>query len=234
MGIKEDLYFLARKIGGHRLPVSLKQPVGDFLISYKGPNEKVPFFKKRVEFVTSLVEKTIDLDGPLVECGVFRGVTLMAIAKKLKELGSDKIIYGIDAFDSFPYDDNDFPFEQQKTLKKKFTKNKGAQIPTINEIQNKLDEQKLDNVKLIKGLVEDILPTLNEKHFSFVNIDVDSYKATKFCTEFFKEKMSKNGVIFLDDYNEPGWPGATQAANEVLDKSSIITLSHVQAYWINQ
>ena len=39
MGIKENLYFLGRRLGGHRLPRTIKQPVGNFFISYKGTSE---------------------------------------------------------------------------------------------------------------------------------------------------------------------------------------------------
>lgn len=231
MGIKDNAYFLARKLGAHRLPKSFKKPVGDFLIGYSGKDEKVPFFQKRVEFVAELVEKAVRYDGSLAECGVFRGVTTAAIGRKLKELKSDKTLYGIDYFDVFPYDDNDFPFEQEKIIRKKFTQNKGEKIPSIQEIQAKMDSQNLDNVKLIKGLVEDVLPTLPDQKFCFVNVDVDSYRATKFCLEYFKPKMSEGGIIFLDDYNEPGWPGATKAADEILGKKDIRPLRHVQAYW---
>jgi len=232
MNIKSELFFLLRKMGGHRLPEPVKNKVGNFLILDK--NNKATFFEERRHVVSSLMEKTLHLDGDVIECGVFEGDTTMVMAEKLKELGSNKIIFGVDAFDAFPFDDNDYPFEQQGVIKKKFSKAKGIQIPSIEEVQKKLDEKKLGNIILKKGLVENVLPTLRDKKFCFAIVDVNSYLATKQCIEFLKDRITKGGIMFLDDYNQVGWPGATKAANEILGKQSIITLEHVQAYWINK
>lgn len=49
------------------------------------------------------------LEGDIVEAGVFQGKSLLATALMLKELGSDKKVYGFDSFQGFPpiYHDND-------------------------------------------------------------------------------------------------------------------------------
>ena len=47
--------------------------------------------------------------GDIVEAGVFRGNNLLALGLLLKELGSDKTVYGFDTFSGFPdvYGEND-------------------------------------------------------------------------------------------------------------------------------
>lgn len=42
------------------------------------------------------------VEGDIVEAGVFRGSSLIAIAMFLKEIGSDKKVYGFDSFSGFP------------------------------------------------------------------------------------------------------------------------------------
>lgn len=42
------------------------------------------------------------MEGDIVESGVYRGRSLLAIALLLKELGSDKKVYGYDSFSGFP------------------------------------------------------------------------------------------------------------------------------------
>lgn len=42
------------------------------------------------------------IEGDLVEAGVFRGSSLVAMGMMLKELGSDKKVYGFDSFAGFP------------------------------------------------------------------------------------------------------------------------------------
>lgn len=49
------------------------------------------------------------IEGDLVEAGVFRGSSLLAMALMLKEIGSSKKVYGFDSFEGFPpvYHPND-------------------------------------------------------------------------------------------------------------------------------
>ena len=54
---------------------------------------------KYLEFIKKNHDK---LPGDLVECGVYRGNTLLAVAMLLKELGSDKHVWGYDTFSGFP------------------------------------------------------------------------------------------------------------------------------------
>lgn len=50
--------------------------------------------------------------GDIVEAGVYRGNTLLALGMFLKEIGSEKIVYGYDSFEGFPleaYHEYDLP-----------------------------------------------------------------------------------------------------------------------------
>ncbi len=229
---KLKLFFGLRKIGGNRLPTFIKKPFGDFLIYDK---EGRSLQDKRREFIASLVEQTINsnIKGELMECGIAKGETTITIAKKLKSLNSKKIIYGVDVFDTVPFDDNDRQFEKRKFLQKKYAKISGRKWFSIEEVQENIDKNNLDNIKLVKGLVENVLPLFSTKKFSFAMVDVNSHIATKQCLDFFKPRMSKGGIIFLDDYNNPSWAGAKKAADEILGKDKIIPLKFEQAYFVN-
>lgn len=54
-------------------------------------------------------ERHRDFEGDVIESGVFKGSSLIAIAMVLKECGSDKKVYGFDSFAGFPpvYDEKD-------------------------------------------------------------------------------------------------------------------------------
>ena len=60
------------------------------------------------------------IQGDIVEAGVFRGNSLVAMGLMLKELGSNKKVFGFDSFSGFPpiYHPNDdlSKFEQLFTL----------------------------------------------------------------------------------------------------------------------
>lgn len=56
------------------------------------------------------------IDGDILEAGVFRGSSLLAIGMFLKELGSNKKVYGFDSFSGFPpvYHPKDDLFEFER------------------------------------------------------------------------------------------------------------------------
>ena len=43
-------------------------------------------------------------------------------------------------------------------------------------------------------------------------LDTDYYESTKFALEKLYDKVSKNGIIYIDDYGN--WKGAKQAVDE--------------------
>jgi hypothetical protein len=56
-----------------------------------------------------IIDNHSKIDGDILEAGVFRGKSLLATALLLKELGSNKKVYGFDSFSGFPpvYHQND-------------------------------------------------------------------------------------------------------------------------------
>ena len=79
--IKTEIFFLLRKLGGHRLSSWIKTPVGDSLIKEEG---KSPFYEERRHTVAKLLDMTKNVKGDAVECGVLEGYTTIIMGKKLK------------------------------------------------------------------------------------------------------------------------------------------------------
>ena len=77
------------------------------------------------------------------------------------------------------------------------------------------------NFELIKGDVIKTLPIFLKKNkslkISFLHLDLDVYEPTKFVLNSLFSKVSKNGVILIDDYGQV--KGATKATNEFLKKN---------------
>ena len=53
-------------------------------------------------YIDFVKENHDHLDGDIVESGVYQGRSLIGMAMMLRELGSDKIVYGFDSFSGFP------------------------------------------------------------------------------------------------------------------------------------
>ena len=177
-----------------------------------------------------------NIEGDIIECGVWRGGCSLAIAKTLEKLGSNKKIYLFDTFAGMT--------EPQK-YDKKLESGKSA-IETYNSSKTDFgsswcygsleDVKKLffeygleDNIIFVKG---DVCETLKKssnlpKSISLLRLDTDWYKSTMSELKVLYPKLSKNGVLLLDDYGS--WDGARMAVDEYFSKN----LNHNPLFWVN-
>lgn len=145
--------------------------------------------KSRLRFWYQHIRNNIsEIKGDIFEFGVYKGSSLVAVALLLKELNSDKKVYGFDSFSGFPsfskYDElenfytyknsifsEEFIREYEKFIEvKKITTgiNKfdpisiatsGSFNHTSKElIQQKIDYFKLDNIIIVEGDFKDTVP----------------------------------------------------------------------------
>ena len=72
------------------------------IYNYKKPGPLENYF----DFIR---ENHLRIKGDILEAGVYQGRSLLGMALMLKELGSDKKVYGFDTFSGFPpiYHEND-------------------------------------------------------------------------------------------------------------------------------
>ncbi len=163
----------------------------------------------------TLFKKTIEISGDIVECGVFKGASLarFAMYRKLHGLEEKKLI-GFDAFGEFPKTN----FSADISLREEVILDDGGNdgIP-IHQMQKVLDEKKCGkNVELIEGDICETVPGFIKRNpdlkISFLHLDVDLYEPSVTILEFFYPRISKGGVLVLDDYNS--FHGETKAAND--------------------
>ena len=153
-----------------------------------------------------------------MECGVFKGLSLIRFLNFRDLLDKkSKTVYGFDIFGKFP----------KQTIKRdnKFALLHDSKIGVglnIKKLNNYLKIKKFKNFKLIKGQIEKTLPEILDKKIikkiSFLHLDLDVYEPTKFSLESLYNKVSKGGIILIDDYSRVH--GATKATNEFLKRNS--------------
>ena len=161
-----------------------------------------------------------DIPGEIVECGVFKGVSLIRFAmfRELFSISTAKKIIGFDVFSSFPKT----KFSQDQNSRKKFISDAGNTSIKITQLQNILKRKKIDNnIELIKGDITKTVPDYVKKHpelkISLLNVDVDIYEPSVTILENLFPLVSKGGVIIFDDYGV--FPGETKAVDDFLKKS---------------
>jgi hypothetical protein len=186
-----------------------------------------------------LYKKIVNLPGEIVECGVFKGASLIRFAtyREILESQFSRKIIGFDAFGKFP---NDVSMDTDKKFIKNFEANAGDGI-SKDDLEAILGYKNFHNIFLIKGFIPDTFSEYFENkpetQIALLHIDVDVYEATKACLDCLYEKVVKGGIIVFDDYGQVD--GATKAINEFtkpLEKDVIRKLpyNYIPAYMVKE
>ena len=172
-----------------------------------------------INIVFKLLDITQNIEGQIAECGVFQGHSLVPIGLYLKQENSQKRVYGFDSFEGFNEEVKiDIDLGGDKSSEKKIG---GFDATSCDYIQNLIKGFKLeDKIKIYQGYFENTLSKVHEKKFSFVHLDCDLYSPYKACLEFFYPRMSQGGIILIDEYNDPSWPGCNKAVDEFIQTNS--------------
>lgn len=181
-----------------------------------------------------LLDQTRSVPGDIAECGVFQGHSLVSMGLYLKQNGISKTIYGFDSFEGFAKSIvNDLKLGGTHPEWKHAG---GMNETSLELVRNKVRRFKLSNVTLVKGFFENTLAAHSGLTFSLVHLDCDTYDAYRECMEFFYPRLNAGGVILLDEYNDPPWPGCNKAIDEFLagkpEKLALISLDNYEKYYI--
>lgn len=162
-----------------------------------------------------LYKMSHDIEGEIVECGVFKGASLVRFAmfRKLFQSKYEKKIIGFDSFAEFPQTE----FEADKKLRDHIVKEAGEQSISTLQLMEVLKNKSCDeSVDLIAGDIIITLPQYVEMNpglkISLLNLDTDIYEPSVTILENLYPKLEKGGILILDDYNV--FPGETKAVDD--------------------
>jgi len=160
-----------------------------------------------------------NVKGCILEFGIFRGNSFIRFMLFNKIYNFKKKFYGFDTFGEFPKGKNYFDNLQRN----KFTKSAGTSSINKLSLNRILKKKKLTNFTLIKGDVLATLPKFIRENknlqISLINLDLDLYEPSKIVLESLYPRLSKNGIIILDNYKT--FYGETKAVNEFCKKHKI-------------
>ena len=144
--------------------------------------------REEIDQLIDAVQAVRKLDGDLAEVGVFEGAT----ARLMAEASPGKPLHLFDTFEGLPYVDS---FEGKVLFRK------GQFKARISAEDLRVALSCYPNVHVYKGIFPDDSGQLVEsRRFSFVHLDVDVYRRTKDCLEFFYPRMNKGGILLSHDY----------------------------------
>ena len=172
-----------------------------------------------------------NLRGSIVECGVWRGGIMMAVALLLRTYERyDKDLYLFDSFDGMPLPadvDTDFRGRKAKAefLARKRSENSSnwcyASLPEVQANLESIDYPK-SKIHFVAGIVENTVPKLAPEEIAILRLDTDWYASTKHELIHLYPRLVKGGVLIIDDYGH--WQGARKAVDEYFEENGISIL----------
>lgn len=172
-----------------------------------------------------------NIQGDFVQCGVWRGGGAMAMAYKLCELGvTSRRIFLYDTFTGMSEpSERDIEALSSKPAKSYWLEQQSAGYNKWCYAPQELVEKNLretgypvENFVFIKGKVEDTIPKHLPDRISVLYLDTDWYESTYHELSFLYPRLSKFGVLIIDDYGH--WRGARDAVDQFFEEHNITPL----------
>lgn len=177
--------------------------------------------------VKYLVEN--DIKGDFVECGVWRGGSVLAMVETLKLLDvGNRSLHLFDTFSSTDIFEGTVSIEEDRPFNS-----------TVEELRLKVEKEKIDlsvdvddvrdlmsntgypseRINFHVGRIEDTLKNSHIESIALLRLDTDWYASTKIQLELLFGKVNINGIIIFDDYGF--WEGHKKAVDEFLFKNGL-------------
>jgi len=162
--------------------------------------------------------------GAITECGVWKGGSMMAVAKTLIDEGdTTRDLYLYDTFEGMTE-----PTEFDKSYDGISAGALLAETPKGEDFwcYSSLDEVKAnlastgypeEKIHYIEGKVEDTIPENNPTQMAILRLDTDWYESTKHELKHLFPLVVEGGFLIIDDYGY--WEGARKAVDEFLSAS---------------
>jgi O-methyltransferase len=159
--------------------------------------------------------------GAIVECGVWRGGSMMAVARTLLELGrSDVDLYLFDTFEGMPPPtEHDVCWTGQTAQELLATEGNKAESKlwaraTLDEVRRAIGTipYPQSRIYFVKGRVEETIPGRAPDRIAILRLDTDWYESTRHELIHLYPRLAPGGVLIIDDYG--CWCGARTATDD--------------------
>jgi O-methyltransferase len=165
-----------------------------------------------------------DIPGSIVECGVWRGGSMMLAALTLIEASdTTRDLYLFDTFAGMvnpsPVDrrgEDGAPAADLLDAAARSTQLWG--IAPLEEVETALasTDYPSDRVHFVQGPVEETVPKNAPEQIALLRLDTDWYESTKHELFHLTPRVVADGILIVDDYGH--WLGARQAVDEYLEE----------------
>jgi O-methyltransferase len=186
-----------------------------------------PYTMTNIERVRAMIEAveylvTNKIPGDFVECGVWRGGSVMAALETLLHLGcADRRVWLFDTFSGMtdPEAEDTSIFGEVASEIQDCHKQNGEKwcFASLSDVQTNLRSIKYPEelITFVAGRVEETLTRDIPDEIALLRLDTDWYASTKLELEVLYPKLVRKGIVIIDDYGH--WRGAKRAVDEFFD-----------------
>lgn len=190
---------------------------------------------ERLNALINAVKYTVNnsLKGDIVECGVWRGGSMLAVAKTLCELNCfDYDLYLYDTYKGMPAPTkHDVRMSGMQAIRK-FEDLKIDQDSSdwcnanLEDVKKTLEKASypLDKIKFMEGKVQNTLKENSHDQISILRLDTDWYESTKHEIEVSFPRLVDKGVLIIDDYGT--WKGSKKAIDDYFSTHKVKSFLH--------
>jgi O-methyltransferase len=184
----------------------------------------LPYTMTSVERLLGLIDATRYLaraavPGAIVERGVWRGGSMMAVAQALMDLGvTNRDLYLYDTFAGIPPATN-VDRDWRGVLAQSYAELHWRRQTvwcgaSCQEVMSNMRETGYpeERIHFVEGRVEETIPEEVPQEIALLRLDTDWYESTQHELEHLYPRLSNGGVLIVDDYGY--WEGAQRAVDE--------------------
>jgi hypothetical protein len=168
-----------------------------------------------------------DIPGAIIECGVYKGNSLMLymqLSMILEPYAINRSIIGFDTFSGFrSIDAEEDPADINETMFSDTDESIIQEMIDANDLVRPVN--RIPRCEIIKGDIMETVPAFPKTRpdlvVAMLILDTDLYSSTKVALETFLPYMPKGAIVVLDEVAYRNFPGETSALREVLDLNKV-------------
>jgi hypothetical protein len=166
-----------------------------------------------------------EIPGSIVECGVWRGGSMMAAALTLKSLNvRTRDLHLFDTFEGMPkprdvdadtWGNSALPLFAETRVGEDSSDLFRAMLPDVQMGMASTGYDR-ERIHFHKGKVERTIPDAAPGEIAILRLDTDWYESTRHELEHLYPRLSPGGILIVDDYGH--WRGSRKATDEYIEK----------------
>ncbi|MDP6891131.1 MAG: TylF/MycF/NovP-related O-methyltransferase [Phycisphaerales bacterium] len=178
----------------------------------KTSRERILAMIRSVQYITHCA-----IPGAIVECGVYKGGSMMAAARTLLDLHcQNRDLYLFDTFEGMGQPtEEDINIKGLIAVNERPNRTEWSRCP-LETVQEAFKKTAYDpnRIHYVKGMVEDTVPDDAPGQIALLRLDTDWYESTRHELEHLYPRLVSGGILIIDDYGH--WEGARKATDEYI------------------